>query len=114
MTIPILIKTSEINEMLAITPRNPTMDDIINHICFEYGITETELISKASTKPLPDARHLVFFKLMEKQVAPRWKIAIRMNRHIATITQGKNKIKGLYEVDPEIRNQVDKMEFMFN
>ena len=113
MTIPILIKTSEINEMLCINT-GVSMKTIVDYVCFEYGITLADLIKRDKARPLPDARHLIFYIAYKKDLGTAEAIGHYLQRDHATVLHGMKKIRNLYEVDSEIRNRVDKMQFMFN
>ena len=111
--IPILIKTKEIEELLSIRA-TVTMRAIIDFVCYETGLEESKLISRDKSRELADARHLIFYMAYKKRIGTTSVIGRYLQRNHATVTHAVGKIKDLKKVDSEIRNRVDKMEFMFN
>jgi len=113
MTIPILLKTEEINTSLGIEEQF-TIRKLIEFICMEYDVTEEDLKSKNKAVPLPDARHLIFYQAHKNSYGTCDAIGKILNRDHSTVIFGKKKIIDLYDRDNKIHDIVDKMNYMFN
>ncbi len=83
--------------------------EVIQKVCFFYGVEYLELMSKSRVRNIVDARNTIYYILNRCCKVSLTEIGRILKKNHATVLSGANRVEGFMEFDKVFKVQINNL-----